>query len=318
MVDATGYDEMSLTSLSSADYSCLDGLVDDLMSDFDGEKVSFSLPSLRIDSFSIGLADRMQQIRKSGLTFAPEAGTQRMRDVINKGVTEENLLDAVSAAFRKGWKSVKLYFMLGLPTETDEDIVGIARLAKKVVDCYQEITGKRGAKVTISVSCFVPKAFTPFQWAAQDSLAEFERKQRLLKENIRDRAIQFNYHDARVSRLEGVLARGDRRLAKVIFAAWKNGARFDAWSDQFHEEYWQDAFDALGVHREYYNERERERDEKFPWEHTSPGVARAFLRSEWERAARGELTPDCRRGRCTGCAVCPTLGVRVIDGGART
>ncbi len=318
MVDATGYDEMSLTSLSSADYSCLDGLVDDLMSDFDGEKVSFSLPSLRIDSFSIGLADRMQQIRKSGLTFAPEAGTQRMRDVINKGVTEENLLDAVSAAFRKGWKSVKLYFMLGLPTETDEDIVGIARLAKKVVDCYQEITGKRGAKVTISVSCFVPKAFTPFQWAAQDSLAEFERKQRLLKENIRDRAIQFNYHDARVSRLEGVLARGDRRLAKVIFAAWKNGARFDGWSDQFHEEYWQDAFDALGVHREYYNERERERDEKFPWEHTSPGVARAFLRSEWERAARGELTPDCRRGRCTGCAVCPTLGVRVIDGGART
>ena len=318
MVDATGYDEMSLTSLSSADYSCLDGLVDNLMMDFAGEEVSFSLPSLRIDSFSIGLADRMQQIRKSGLTFAPEAGTQRMRDVINKGVTEENLLDAVSAAFRKGWKSVKLYFMLGLPTETDEDIIGIAKLAKKVVDCYQQITGRRGVKVTISVSCFVPKAFTPFQWAAQDSLAEFERKQKLLKEHIHDRAIQFNYHDARVSRLEGVLARGDRRLSQVIYEAWRRGARFDGWTDQFHEEYWLDAFDALGVCREDYNERQRARDEKFPWEHTSPGVARAFLWTEWERAARGELTSDCRRGRCTGCAVCPTLDVRVVDGGIKS
>ena len=239
-----------------------------------------------------------------------------MRDVINKGVTEDNLLQAVSAAFEKGWKSVKLYFMLGLPTETDEDIIGIARLAKKVVDRYQEIKGKRGAKVTISVSCFVPKAFTPFQWAAQDSLEEFERKQHLLKENIRDRSIQFNYHDARVSRLEGVLARGDRRLSKVIFEAWKRGAKFDGWSDQFHEEYWLDAFEALGVKPEYYNGRERGREEKFPWEHTSPGVSRAFLWTERERSLRGELTPDCRRGRCTGCAVCPTLDVRVIDRGA--
>ncbi len=315
MADSTGYDEMSLTSLSSADYSCLDGLADALMEDFSGEHVSFSLPSLRIDSFSIGLADRMQQVRKSGLTFAPEAGTQRMRDVINKGVTEEDLLNAVSAAFRKGWKSVKLYFMLGLPTETDEDIIGIAQLAKKVVDRYQEITGKRGAKVTISVSCFVPKAYTPFQWSAQNTLEEFERKQHLLKENIHDRAIQFNYHDARVSRLEGVLARGDRRLSAVIYEAWKRGARFDGWSDQFHEEYWLEAFEALGVDRSRYNERERKKDEVFPWEHTSPGVSRAFLRTEWDRAAKGELTPDCRRGSCTGCAVCPTLGVDVIDGG---
>ena len=252
------------------------------------------------------------------MTFAPEAGTQRMRDVINKGVTEENLLQAVSAAFEKGWKSVKLYFMLGLPTETDEDIIGIARLAKKVVDRYQEIKGRRGAKVTISVSCFVPKAFTPFQWAAQDSLEEFERKQKLLKEHIRDRSIQFNYHDARVSRLEGVLARGDRRLSKVIFEAWKRGAKFDGWSDQFHEEYWLDAFEALGVVPEYYNGREREKEEKFPWEHTSPGVSRAFLWTEHERSLRGELTPDCRRGRCTGCAVCPTLDARVIDREARS
>ncbi len=317
MIDATGYDEMSLTSLSSADYSCLDGLVDNLMEDFNGEKVSFSLPSLRIDSFSIGLAERMQQVRKSGLTFAPEAGTQRMRDVINKGVTEENLLDAVSAAFRKGWKSVKLYFMLGLPTETDEDVIGVAKLAKEVVDCYQRITGKRGAKVTISVSCFVPKAFTPFQWEAQDTLAEFERKQRLLKANIHDRSIQFNYHDARVSRLEGVLARGDRRLSSVIYGAWKRGARFDGWSDQFHEEYWLEAFAALGIDTDYYNGRVRTKDEPFPWEHTSPGVSRAFLWTERERGMRGELTPDCRRGHCTGCAVCPTLDVGVIDRGAK-
>lgn len=315
MVDATGYDEMSLTSLSSADYSCLDGLVDGLMEDFAREKVSFSLPSLRIDSFSIGLADRMQQVRKSGLTFAPEAGTQRMRDVINKGVTEENLLDAVSAAFRKGWKSVKLYFMLGLPTETDEDVIGIAKLAKEVVDCYQRVTGKRGAKVTISVSCFVPKAFTPFQWEAQDSLAEFERKQHLLKAHIHDRAIQFNYHDARVSWLEGVLARGDRRLSRVIHEAWRRGARFDGWTDQFHEAYWLDAFAALGVDADYYNGRKRAQDEPFPWEHTSPGVARAFLWTERERGMRGELTPDCRRGHCTGCSVCSTLDVSVVDGG---
>ena len=211
LVDATGYDEMSLTSLSSADYSCLGDLVDELMADFSGEKVSFSLPSLRIDSFSIELAHKMQQVRKSGLTFAPEAGTQRMRDVINKGVTEENLLSAVGAAYRQGWKQVKLYFMMGLPTETDEDIIGIADLAKKVVDLYTEIKGRRGVKVTVSVSCFVPKAYTPFQWFGQETLAEFERKQRLLKDHIRDRSIHYNYHDARVSLLEGVLARGFRR-----------------------------------------------------------------------------------------------------------
>lgn len=314
MADATGYDEMSLTSLSSADYSCLDGLVDGLMADFAGEKVSFSLPSLRIDSFSIELAHRMQAVRKSSLTFAPEAGTQRMRDVINKGVTEEDLLTAVSAAFRQGWKAVKLYFMLGLPTETDEDIIGIARLAKKVADRYEELRGRRGAKVTISVSCFVPKAFTPFQWAAQDTLEEFERKQRLLKAHIRDRAIQFHYHDARVSRLEGVLARGDRRLSRVIYAAWRRGARFDGWTDQFRESYWLEAFAEAGVAPSLYNERARAADEPFPWEHTSPGVSRAFLRAEYGRALEGVLTPDCRRGSCTGCAVCQTLGVNIVDG----
>ena len=315
LVDATGYDEMSLTSLSSADYSCLGDLVDELMADFSGEKVSFSLPSLRIDSFSIELAHKMQQVRKSGLTFAPEAGTQRMRDVINKGVTEENLLSAVGAAYRQGWKQVKLYFMMGLPTETDEDIIGIADLAKKVVDLYTEIKGRRGVKVTVSVSCFVPKAYTPFQWFGQETLAEFERKQWLLKDHIRDRSIHYNYHDARVSLLEGVLARGDRRLSAVIEEAWRRGAKFDGWSDQFREEAWREAFSVCGVDPAFYNARTRDFSEALPWEHTSPGVSRAFLTAEWKKAMAAALTPDCRRGDCTGCGVCPRLGVHIVDGG---
>ena len=315
LVDATGYDEMSLTSLSSADYSCLGDLVDELMADFSGEKVSFSLPSLRIDSFSIELAHKMQQVRKSGLTFAPEAGTQRMRDVINKGVTEENLLSAVGAAYRQGWKQVKLYFMMGLPTETDEDIIGIADLAKKVVDLYTEIKGRRGVKVTVSVSCFVPKAYTPFQWFGQETLAEFERKQWLLKDHIRDRSIHYNYHDARVSLLEGVLARGDRRLSAVIEEAWRRGAKFDGWSDQFREEAWREAFSVCGVDPTFYNGRTRDFSEALPWEHTSPGVSRAFLTAEWKKAMAAALTPDCRRGDCTGCGVCPRLGVHIVDGG---
>ena len=317
LVDSTGYNEMSLTSLSSADYSCLGGLVDDLMEDFKDEKVSFSLPSLRIDSFSIELAHKMQQVRKSGLTFAPEAGTQRLRDVINKGVTEENLLTAVAAAYRQGWKQVKLYFMMGLPTETDEDIIGIARLAKKVVDLYQEIKGRRGVKVTVSVSCFVPKPFTPFQWFGQVPLAEFERRQQLLKEHIRDRSIQFHYHDARVSVLEGAISRGDRRLSPVIYQAWKDGAKFDGWTDLFQNDTWLAAFEKCGIDLHFYNERTRSLEEPLPWEHTTPGVNKAFLRHEYEQALKEELTADCRRGKCTGCGICPNLGVNIIDWGEK-
>ena len=313
LVDSSGYDEMSLTSLSSADYSCLGRLVDDLLHDFKEEKVSFSLPSLRIDSFSIDLAHKMQQVRKSGLTFAPEAGTQRMRDVINKGVTEENLLTACGAAFRQGWKQVKLYFMMGLPTETDEDIIGIAELAKKVVDLYTEIKGRRGVKVTISVSCFVPKPFTPFQWFGQLPIAEFERRQRLLKEHIKDRAITFNYHDARLSVIEGVLARGDRRLAQVIYQAWADGAKFDGWSDLYKDEIWHEAFEKCGIDLSYYNARHREFGEALPWAHTSPGVNEEFLRREWEKAMAGALTEDCRRGRCSACGICTNLKVNVVD-----
>ena len=313
MVEATGCDEMSLTSLSSADYSCLGRLVDDLMEDYAGDKLSFSLPSLRIDSFSIDLAHRMQQVRKSGLTFAPEAGTQRLRDVINKGVTEENLLTACGAAFRHGWKQVKLYFMMGLPTETDEDIIGIAQLAKKVVDLYTEIRGRRGCKVTVSVSCFVPKPYTPFQWFGQLPIEEFQRRQRLLKEHITDRSITFHYHDARLSVIEGVFARGDRRLAPALYEAWKNGAKFDGWSDLFDDGRYFAAFETCGIDWEYYSRRTRMIGEPLPWAHTSPGVLERFLKSEWQKALAASLTEDCRRTHCTGCGICPTLGVDVID-----
>ena len=313
LFDSTGYNEMSLTSLSSADYSCLSPLVDGLLAGTQGERVSFSLPSLRIDSFSVDIAERLQQVRKSGLTFAPEAGTQRLRDVINKNVTEDDLLHSVRTAFEQGWKAVKLYFMMGLPTETDEDIVGIAELAQKVVDCYKEVKGKRGVKVTVSVSCFVPKAYTPFQWFAQVPQEEFERRQRLLKESIRDRAISFHYHDARASVLEGALSRGDRRLSAVIETAWRNGAKFDGWTDQFKDEVWKDAFCRCGVAPEFYSRRTRDPEEALPWAHTSPGVSEDFLRREWQRAQEAALTHDCRRETCTGCGVCPELGCDVVD-----
>jgi len=313
LFDSTGYNEMSLTSLSSADYSCLSPLVDALLADTEGERVSFSLPSLRIDSFSVDIAERLQQVRKSGLTFAPEAGTQRLRDVINKNVTEDDLLHSVRTAFEQGWKAVKLYFMMGLPTETDEDIVGIANLAQKVVDCYKEVKGKRGVKVTVSVSCFVPKAYTPFQWFAQVPQEEFERRQRLLKESIRDRAIVFHYHDARASVLEGALSRGDRRLSAVIETAWRNGAKFDGWTDQFKDEVWKDAFCRCGVAPEFYSRRTRDLEEPLPWAHTSPGVSEDFLRREWRRAQEAALTHDCRRETCTGCGVCPKLGCEIVD-----
>ena len=313
LFDSTGYNEMSLTSLSSADYSCLSPLVDGLLAGTQGERVSFSLPSLRIDSFSVDIAERLQQVRKSGLTFAPEAGTQRLRDVINKNVTEDDLLHSVRTAFEQGWKAVKLYFMMGLPTETDEDIVGIAELAQKVVDCYKEVKGKRGVKVTVSVSCFVPKAYTPFQWFAQVPQEEFERRQRLLKESIRDRAISFHYHDARASVLEGALSRGDRRLSAVIETAWRNGAKFDGWTDQFKDEVWKDAFCRCGVAPEFYSRRTRDPEEVLPWAHTSPGVSEDFLRREWQRAQEAALTHDCRRETCTGCGVCPELGCEIVD-----
>ncbi|MCX7781054.1 MAG: TIGR03960 family B12-binding radical SAM protein, partial [Negativicutes bacterium] len=284
LVDHTGYDEISLVSLSSADYSCLHDLIRKLMEHFKSQGVSVSLPSLRIDSFSIKLAQEVQQVRKSGLTFAPEAGTQRMRDVINKGVTEEDLEEAVSAAFRAGWSTVKLYFMIGLPTETDADVAGIAALAAKVARLYRQIKGRGGAKVTVSVSTFVPKPHTAFQWYGQITVDEMRRRQNYLRSLIKDRSISLNWHDAETSFLEGVFSRGDRRLGRVIIEAWKRGARFDGWSEHFKPNVWLDAFAALGIDPHFYANRERSRDEVLPWEHISPGVDKSFLLREYEQA----------------------------------
>lgn len=317
MIDNTGYDEMSLTSLSSADYTCLPELIDNLTTDYADKEMNFSLPSLRVDSFSIDIAHKLQTARKSGLTFAPEAGTQRLRDVINKGVTEADLYKACSAAFKYGWKTVKLYFMIGLPTETDEDIIGIANLAENVVSLYKKLTNRHDIKVTVSVSCFVPKAFTAFQWYPQNSQAEFKRKQQLLKENITNRAIQFHYHNSATSILEGVIARGDRRLAKVIYRAYKNGARFDGWSEMFNFSIWLDAFKEEHVDMDQYNLRTRDFNETLPWEYTTPGVSKKFLQHEWEKALNQELTSDCRHSTCSGCSICPAFHVDNITWGAR-
>ena len=313
LVDNTGYNEISLVSLSTADYSCLAPMIHDMIEEFKDEKVSVSLPSLRIDSFSVDLAKEVQAVRKSGLTFAPEAGSQRMRDVINKGVTEEDLMNAVGAAFTAGWSSVKLYFMIGLPGETDEDVLAIAKLAKAVQYKYQEVTGRRGAKVTVSVSSFVPKPYTPFQWVQQDDIAELRRKQFLLKDALKVKNITFQYHDSVTSVLEAVFARGDRRLGKALYLAWQRGAKFDGWSEHFSYDRWLEALQDAGLNKEFYIGRERGANELFPWEHIQPAVARSFLRREYEKALAEELTHDCRHGVCTGCGVCQKLGVKIID-----
>lgn len=313
LVDNTGYNEISLVSLSSADYSCLAPMVHDMIEEFKDERVSVSLPSLRIDSFSVDIAKEVQAVRKSGLTFAPEAGSQKMRDVINKGVTEEDLMNAVGAAFESGWSGVKLYFMIGLPFETDEDVLAIADLAKKVQYKYYEVTGKRGCRVTVSASSFVPKPYTAFQWFGQNDLENIRRKQFLLKDALKVKNITFQYHDAKTGIIEAVFARGDRRVGKALLAAWKNGARFDGWSDCFSYDAWLEALAEVGLDKDFYASRDREQDEVFPWEHVQPGVARRFLWNEWQKAQAQQLTHDCRRSTCTGCGVCQKLGVNIVD-----
>ena len=312
-VENTGYEEISLVSLSTADYSCLGSFLDTMITDFKDKKVSVSLPSLRIDAFSVDVAKKVQAVRKSGLTFAPEAGSQRMRNVINKGVTEEDLLHAVSAAFANGWKKVKLYFMIGLPGETDEDVLAIARLAREVQRKFKEITGRGGCQVTISASSFVPKPYTAFQWAPQDTLEEIRRKQGLLIEATRIKNITFQYHDGKTSIMEGIFARGDRRLGKALYLAWQRGQRFDGWADVFDFERWQQALQDCGLDPDFYNHRVRGENEVFPWEHLQPAVNRAFLASEYKKAKQELLTPDCRQGHCNGCGVCQRLGVPVMD-----
>lgn len=313
LVKNTGYDEISLVSLSTADYSCLEPLITELQQEFRDQKVSVSLPSLRIDAFSVDLAKKVQEVRKSGLTFAPEAGTQRMRDVINKGVTKEDLLQAVGSAFEAGWTSVKLYFMIGLPTETDEDIKGIADLAYSVLDHYREIKGKGTAKVTVSVSNFVPKPHTPFQWFAQVPEEELYRRAQLLKSCIQSKHISYQYHDTRTSHLEGVFAKGDRRLGKVLACAYNKGAQFDGWSDKFSYQLWKDAFEECGVSRDFYANRELDQQAVLPWDHINPGVNKQFLLREYQRAVDAKLTNDCRRSSCEGCGVCQKLDVKIVD-----
>lgn len=298
----SGYQEMTLSSLSTSDYRPLESLCDGLLEWCEPNKISLSLPSLRADNFSMGLMQRLQHVRKSGLTFAPEAGTQRLRDAINKNVTEEDLMTSCRTAFLGGWNSVKLYFMLGLPTETDEDVLGIADLAKKVLQLWRETAPdkRRGCRITVSTACFVPKPHTAFQWEPQVTREEYLRRVKLLRENMRDKSIAYHWHDPNTSFLEAVFSRGDRRLADVLEAAWREGAKFDAWSEYFNLERWMRAFEACGLDPAFYANRARSREEVLPWSRVSTGVRTDFLWRERELAYAAVITPDCRK-QCTGC-----------------
>ena len=305
LVDATGYEEMSLSSLSTGDYTQLNELVRGLNERFADKRVSLSLPSLRIDGHLQEALSDTAKVKKSGLTFAPEAGTQRLRDVINKGVTEEDLLRTATEAFSQGYSQIKLYFMMGLPTETDEDLLGIASLARKVAGCYYAIPkGQRakGLKIVVSCAVFVPKPFTPFQWAAQDTMEEVRRKQKLLREALNIKNVTFNWHDSEVSFLEACFARGDRRMADVLYEAYRRGCMLDGWTEHFKLDAWMAAFEAAGVDPAFYANRLRGKDELFPWELLDIGVTKAFLWRENELAHRAQTTPDCR-DYCLGCGL---------------
>ena len=308
---STGYEEISLASLSTSDYTALENLTEGLLALGEKEKVNLALPSLRVDSFSVDLMKRVQNMRKSGLTFAPEAGTQRMRDVINKGITEKDLMKSASLAFEGGWSNIKLYFMIGLPTETLEDVEGIADLAYKVLDVYFAIPKEdrnKGINITISTSSFVPKAFTPFQWCAQDSMEVLIEKQKHLASKINRRQIKYNWHDATLSFLEGVFARGDRKLSKVLLQAHQKGCRFDGWHEYFDMDKWMESFKACGVDPDFYTARVREYEEVLPWDHIDIGVTKKYLMREAEKSQNGETTSHCRE-KCHGC------GAQTFEGG---
>jgi len=302
--ETTGYDEISLSSLSISDYSEVDGLCDTLLKWTDAAKVNLSLPSMRADMFTKELMEKISSVRASGITFAPEAGTQRLRDAINKNVTEDEILRACRVAFEAGKNQVKLYFMMGHPTETDEDIEGIALLAKHVVDAYYDmyrgVKGRRAPTVTISVACFIPKPFTPFQWEAQDTLEELERKQKYLRSIINDPKIRYNYHDAEVSRLEAVFARGDRKLSRAILLAKERGAKFDAWEEFFDYDKWMNVLNDCGIDPAFYANREFGEDEVLPWDIIDCGVEKNFLLRERHKAYGSETSFNCAE-KCMGC-----------------
>mgnify|MGYP006064796387 FL=1 len=320
ILDNTGYEEISLSSLSSSDYSRLPELINYLIEECSERKVNISLPSLRIDAFSLDVMSKVQDIKKSSLTFAPEAGSQRLRDVINKGLTQEVILEGAARAFAGGWTRVKLYFMLGLPTETEEDMKGIAHLAEEIAKKYYEIPKEQRhgrCQIVVSTSFFVPKPFTPFQWAGMFRKEDYLDKAHVVKEEIKaqlnQKSIKYNYHEADVTVLEGILARGDRRVADVLENVYRKGAIFDAWSEYFRYDAWLEAFKEEGIDPEFYTLRERPLDEIFPWDFISIGVSRKFLEREWEKAKRGEVTPNCKV-KCSGCGAAAYKGGVCIEG----
>lgn len=303
LIESTGYEDISLVSLSTCDYSDIEPLVYTLIDRYKDKGVGVSLPSLRIDTFSVNLIEQIQKVRKTGLTFAPEAGTQRLRDVINKGVTEQNLVDSVTDAFKMGWSTIKLYFMIGLPTETYEDLDGIKDLAYEVIDIYKSIKGsKKGLKVTVSASSFVPKPFTPFQWETQNRMKELKNKQNYLKSILRDNAISYSWQDTKMSFLEAVISRGDRKVGKAIYKAWQKGCKYDGWGNFFKFDTWMKAFEETGVDPEFYAYRQREYDELFPWDIINAGIDKDFLIREHKKALKGMTTADCREN-CVNCGI---------------
>ena len=298
----SGYQEMTLSSLSTSDYRPLTELCDGLLEYCDPRNININLPSLRADGFSMSIMQRLQRVRKTSITFAPEAGTQRMRDTINKNVKEEDLLQSCRTAFEGGCNAVKLYFMLGLPTETDEDVIGIAQLAEKVYWTWKSyaVNKSRGLRITVSTSFFVPKPFTPFQWEAQITREEYHRRVDLLRNSIKNKSIQYNWHEMETSYIEAVLARGDRRLGKLLETVWRKGARLDSWSEYFDFERWMEAFAETGIDPDFYALRERSKDELLPWSMIDIGVHPEYLWREREQAYRSVITPDCRV-KCMGC-----------------
>ena len=308
-VKATGYEEISMVSLSTGDYTCVNRLLEEMMEKLTAQGVSVSLPSLRLDSFDVKMAEQVQKVRKSSLTFAPEAGTQRLRDVINKGVTEEDLLKTTEAVFRAGWSSIKLYYMIGLPTETYEDLDGIVEQARMVLDTARK-AGRKNAKITVSASSFIPKPHTPFQWEGQDSMEVLKEKQSYLKKRLRDHRIKFLYHDIDGSFLEAVMARGDRRLADLLEWAVEAGCKFDGWSEHFRFDLWQQGLAELQIDPHFYANRQYSKEEILPWDHLSAGVTKEYLKEEYKKALAGVITPDCR-AKCERCGVCPDLAKTV-------